>query len=37
MVYTLTLNPAVDYVADIDEINNGSVNRLKNEKILQYN
>ena len=33
MVYTLTLNPAVDYVADIDEINNGSVNRLKNEKI----
>ena len=33
MIYTVTFNPAIDYVIQIDEINLGNVNRLKNEKI----
>ena len=28
MIYTVTLNPAVDYVADCGEIKTGAVNRL---------
>lgn len=33
MVYTVTFNPAVDYVVHADEISVGGVNRLKSEKI----
>lgn len=33
MVYTVTFNPAVDYVVHADEISVGGVNRSKSEKI----
>lgn len=33
MVYTVTFNPAVDYVVHVDEISVGGVNRTKSEKI----
>lgn len=33
MVYTVTFNPAIDYVVHTDEIKTGSVNRLKAEEI----
>lgn len=33
MVYTVTFNPAVDYVVHTDEISVGGVNRAKSEKI----
>lgn len=33
MVYTVTFNPAVDYVVHTDEMTVGSVNRAKSEKI----
>lgn len=33
MVYTVTFNPAVDYVVYVDEISVGGVNRTKSEKI----
>ena len=33
MVYTVTFNPAVDYVVHTDEMTVGSVNRAKNESI----
>ena len=33
MVYTVTFNPAVDYVVQTDEISVGGVNRSKSEKI----
>ena len=33
MVYTVTFNPAVDYVVQADEISVGGVNRSKSEKI----
>ena len=33
MVYTVTFNPAVDYVVHTDEMTVGSVNRAKDEKI----
>ena len=33
MVYTVTFNPAVDYVVQTDEISIGGVNRSKSEKI----
>lgn len=33
MIYTLTLNPALDYVMRADEVSFGKVNRSKNEKI----
>lgn len=33
MIYTVTFNPAVDYVIHADRINIGSVNRLQSEEI----
>ena len=33
MVYTVTFNPAVDYVVRLDKITSGSVNRTKSEDI----
>lgn len=33
MIYTLTLNPAIDYVADCGEIAMGAVNRLNSSEI----
>jgi len=33
MIYTVTLNPAVDYFLEADEICAGKVNRVKNERI----
>lgn len=33
MIYTVTLNPAIDYIIHTDEINISSVNRSKNEEI----
>ena len=33
MVYTVTFNPAIDYVVHADEVTVGSVNRAKSEKI----
>ena len=33
MIYTVTFNPAIDYVVHADEIIPGSVNRLKSEEI----
>ena len=33
MIYTVTFNPAIDYVVTIDNINKGSVNRLDSEQI----
>lgn len=34
MVYTITFNPAIDYVVEVDNINPGHVNRCKDEYIL---
>ena len=33
MIYTVTFNPAVDYVLYTDEMNVGCVNRSKSEKV----
>lgn len=33
MVYTVTFNPAIDYVVQADDITVGSVNRTRGEKI----
>ena len=33
MIYTLTLNPAVDYYISVDKLNLGAVNRTKSEQI----
>lgn len=33
MVYTVTFNPAIDYVVQMDELKAGSVNRCKSEKM----
>lgn len=33
MVYTVTFNPAIDYVVQLDEMKQGCINRLKSEKI----
>ncbi len=33
MIYTLTLNPAVDYYISVDNLNLGAVNRAKGEQI----
>lgn len=34
MIYTITFNPALDYIMSVDEFNKGAVNRSKSEKIL---
>lgn len=34
MIYTLTLNPAIDYIMQIDEIKLGKTNRSRSEKML---
>ena len=34
MIYTITFNPALDYIMNIDNLQLGSVNRSKSEKIL---
>ena len=34
MVYTLTLNPSIDYIVEMEEFLEGKVNRTKAEKIL---
>ncbi len=33
MIYTLTLNPAIDYVIKLDNLNTGSVNRVEEEHV----
>lgn len=32
MIYTVTLNPAIDYIVEIDDFKEGKVNRMKNEQ-----
>lgn len=34
MIYTITFNPALDYIMNVDNIQVGAVNRSKSEKIL---
>ena len=34
MIYTLTLNPAIDYIAEINSINEEKINRTISEKVL---
>ena len=34
MIYTITVNPAIDYIIDVNEFNIGEINKAKNEKIL---
>ena len=33
MIYTVTLNPSIDYVVNLDNLNNGSINRVNEENI----
>ncbi|SCI40302.1 MULTISPECIES: 1-phosphofructokinase [unclassified Romboutsia] len=33
MIYTVTLNPAIDYLIKLDSLNLGSVNRVEDEKV----
>lgn len=33
MIYTITLNPALDYIMEIEEFENGKINRAKSDKI----
>ena len=33
MIYTVTFNPALDYVIDVEKLNFGATNRAKNERI----
>lgn len=33
MIYTVTLNPSIDYVIKLNHLNNGSVNRVSEEKV----
>ena len=33
MIYTLTVNPSLDYIVDVDDFKTGEVNRTKSEKI----
>lgn len=34
MIYTITFNPALDYILQVDNFEIGKINRTKNEKIL---
>ncbi len=34
MVYTLTLNPAIDYIVNVDNYKQGEVHRTSGEKLL---
>lgn len=34
MIYTVTLNPAIDYITELDEIKVNEINRVKSEKVL---
>ena len=34
MFYTVTLNPALDYISQVDDFGIGKINRTKTEKIL---
>ena len=34
MIYTITFNPALDYISQVDNFEIGKINRTKNEKIL---
>ncbi len=34
MIYTVSFNPSLDYVQDLDRVNLGYVNRTSGEKIL---
>lgn len=33
MIYTVTLNPSIDYVIKLDHLNNGNVNRVSEENV----
>ena len=34
MIYTITFNPALDYISKVDNFEIGKINRTKEEKIL---
>lgn len=34
MIYTITFNPALDYISQVDDFEKGKINRTKKEKIL---
>ncbi len=34
MIYTLTLNPSIDYIVSLDEVNFGMLNRMQEEQFL---
>ena len=36
MIYTVTLNPSIDYVIELDSLNHGSVNRVNEEKYISW-
>jgi 1-phosphofructokinase len=31
MIYTVTLNPSLDYIVEVDQVTLGELNRTKNE------
>ena len=34
MIYTITFNPALDYISQVENFQKGKINRTTNEKIL---
>lgn len=34
MIYTVTVNPALDYVLQLEKVNRGEVNRTNNDSFL---